>query len=123
MQFRFADEGLENDIYWALFQPDAPVEVCSSIPGFDVDLFVETNVVSLLGIMLGRTSIGKELELGELFLSGDAVLSRTMNRWLKISEYSVLPGIEMLPDQRTRTNGVKESLPFPEELSAGFSAS
>jgi hypothetical protein len=75
--------------------------VDTSIPGFNIDLFVETTVPSLLGVLLGRTTVDREIDLGELFLSGDPVLSRTMNRWLKLSEYSELEGIEMLSEQRS----------------------
>lgn len=96
IQFRFADPGLEYDTYWTLIQPGAPVEICTSIPGFDVDLYVETNRVSLHGILLGRTTIAREIEEGGLFLSGDAVLSRTMHRWLKLSDYALFDGIAML---------------------------
>lgn len=109
MQFRFADEGLEHDTYWVILRPDALVEICTSIPGFNIDLFVETTVKSLLGVLLGRTTVDRELDLGELFLSGDPVLSRTMNRWLELSEYSTLEGIELLPEQRTCAIGIKRS--------------
>jgi DNA-binding HxlR family transcriptional regulator len=108
MQFRFSDAGLPYNTYWALLQPNAPVEVCVSIPGFEVDLFVETNVTSLLGIVLGRTTVAREIELGELFLSGDPVLSRTMQRWLKPCEYAEFSGIRMLPDHRMKTQSGKQ---------------
>ena len=37
--------------------------------------------MSLSSIILSRTTIARELEEGRLFLSGDAILSRTMDRW------------------------------------------
>lgn len=97
IQFHFADKGLEYDTYWAIIRPGFPVETCSSIPGYDVDLYVETNRVSLHGILLGRTTIARELAADGLFLSGDPVLSRTMHRWLKLSDYAQFDGIAMLP--------------------------
>ena len=103
MQFRFSDEGLPFDTYWALLQPNAPIEICASIPGFDIDLFIETNVLSLSGILLGRTTVGREIDLGELFLSGDPVLSRTIARWLIPGEFAAFQGIAMLPDQRAKS--------------------
>lgn len=81
IQFRFSDPGLEYDTYWALVRPGVPIEVCSSIPGFDIDVFIETDRFSISSILLGRTTIARELEKGRLFLSGDARLVRTMNRW------------------------------------------
>ena len=97
MQFHF-NEDLKTDTYWAVSQPGAPVEVCSAIPGFDIDLFVETTTVSLLGILLGRTTIAREQDLGALFLSGDRVLARTMDRWLLKSSYAEFDRIQPLPD-------------------------
>lgn len=97
MQFRFSDPDLTYSTYWAILQPGFEPEICTSIPGFDVDLFIETNRVSLLGILLGRTTLARELADGQLFLSGDPVLARTMSRWLKISDYAKFEGIALLP--------------------------
>lgn len=80
-QFRFTDLGLEYDKYWALIKPGFPNEICTTIPGYDVDLFIETNCMSLSSIILNRTTIARELENGRLFLGGDAMIARTMNRW------------------------------------------
>jgi DNA-binding HxlR family transcriptional regulator len=99
LRFHF-NEDLPNDTYWAVISPDAPVEICTLIPGFDIDLFIETTTVSLLGIVLGRTTVARELELGTLFLSGDSVLARTMDRWLSRSAYADFGGIQPLPDRR-----------------------
>lgn len=100
MQFHF-NEDAPVVTYWAVLCPGAPVEVCSMIPGFEVDLFIETTTVSLLGILLGRTTIARELDLGALYLSGDAVLARTMDRWLIRSVYAGFEAIPPLPDQRS----------------------
>ncbi len=81
IQFRFSDPGLDYNTYWALARPGVPVEICSAIPGFDVDLYIETDRISLCSILLSRTTISRELEAGRLFLSGDALLTRTMDRW------------------------------------------
>lgn len=82
IQFRFSDPGLAYDTYWALIRPGVATEICTTIPGLDVDLYVETDRVSLSAILLSRTTISRELDQGRLFLSGDALLTRTMDRWL-----------------------------------------
>jgi DNA-binding HxlR family transcriptional regulator len=45
IQFRFTDPGLAYDTYWALCRPGAPVEICSAIPDFDIDVYVETEKI------------------------------------------------------------------------------
>lgn len=102
MQFRFADPDLEYSTYWAILQPGAEAEICSSIPGFDIDLYIETNRVSLHGILLGRATIAGELANGQLYLSGDPVLARTMSQWIKRGAYAQFEGIAMLPVNRRR---------------------
>jgi len=87
IRFHFNDEGLDYDTYWVLARPGAPVEICSSVPGFDVDLYVETEKMSLAAIILRRTTIARETEAGRLFLSGVALLARTMDRWLYVTDY------------------------------------
>ncbi len=88
---------LDYPLYWLVIEPgtDLP-ELCTSDPGLDVDLFVETNSVSFGAILTGRTSIEREIEQGALFLSGDARLARTMHLWLRISPYASIDGIAKL---------------------------
>lgn len=83
-QFRFTDPDLDYSKYWALIRPGFPIEICVSIPDYDVDLYIETNCMSLSSIILNRTTIAREREEGRLFLSGDAILSRTMDRWFYV---------------------------------------
>lgn len=82
IQFRFSDPDLPNNKYWVVYRPGAKVEICSTIPGFDVDLYIETDRVSLCSILVGRASYAKEQEKGRLFMSGDAYLARTIDQWL-----------------------------------------
>jgi DNA-binding HxlR family transcriptional regulator len=80
-RFQFTDPDLEYSKYWALIRPGFPIEICVAIPEFDIDLFIETNLMSLSSIVLSRTTIAREIDRGRLFLSGDAMISRTMDRW------------------------------------------
>lgn len=100
MQFRFSDPDIDYSTYWAILQPGAEAEICTSIPGYDIDLYIETNRVSLLGVLLGRTTIAGELANGQLYLSGDPVLARTMQHWLKCGDYAQFEGIAQLPATR-----------------------
>lgn len=100
IQFRFSDPGLDYDTYWALIRPGKALEMCTDIPGFDVDLFVETSKVSLTSVLLGRTTIAREVETERMYLSGDALLARTMQQWLYISGYADCDGIRLLDGER-----------------------
>jgi len=83
--------------YWLVVEPGANFpELCSLDPGRDVDLYIETDVVSLGAIIEGRSSMAREKERGGLFLSGDPVLARSMDSWLRTSVYAAFEGIDQL---------------------------
>ncbi|MBA1140605.1 helix-turn-helix transcriptional regulator [Mesorhizobium sp. CCANP35] len=98
IRFHFNDDPPPDyPTYWLVAQPGSPEpELCTTDPGVDVDLFVETCVVSLGGILTGRASIDREIQQGALFLSGNAGLARTMHRWLRGSSYAAIAGIATL---------------------------
>ncbi len=87
MRFHFSDDGLAYDTYWALIHEDGTVEICTDIPDYDVDLFVETTASSLTAVLLARSRIEREIEAGRIFLSGDSKLIHTMPEWLMQTEY------------------------------------
>lgn len=97
IRFHFQDEGLEYDTYWIVAKPGEPVQICTSIPGFDVDLWVETTVQSLSAIILARSTVSREIEAERMYLSGDALLARTMQRWLHVTDYLPEGGARELP--------------------------
>lgn len=88
MRFNFSDATSPASTYWVITKPGETVELCSSDPGFDVDLFVETEVAVLTGFYLGRRSFDRDVEDGRFFMSGDQRLIRTFRQWLKFSMHS-----------------------------------
>jgi DNA-binding HxlR family transcriptional regulator len=95
IRFSFRDTHPTKDPhYWLVVEPGADLpEMCSLDPGRDVDLYVETSIVSLGAIIEGRSSIEREMDKGDLFLSGDPGLARSMGRWLRASVYASLSGV------------------------------
>ena len=102
IRFHFQDESLQYDTYWVVAKPGEPVQICSSIPGLDVDLWVETTVPSLSAIILARSTVSREIDAGRMYLSGDALLARTMQRWLHVTDYLPDGGPKELPVETTK---------------------
>jgi DNA-binding HxlR family transcriptional regulator len=102
IRFHFNDDPPPNfPTYWLVTNPsDVLPGLCMSDPGVDVDLYVETSVTSFGGLLLGRTNVAREIERGALFLSGDALLGRTMQKWIRSSSYSTFEGIAELSAAR-----------------------
>lgn len=97
MRFHFTDETGPFPVYWLLSEPSAPIEVCVKVPDFDVDLYIETTKLSWNAMFYGRTTVAREIDAGRLFVTGDALLKRTMAQWLPRSGYAAVEGVRMLP--------------------------
>jgi DNA-binding HxlR family transcriptional regulator len=81
MRFHFSDVVSGFDRYWLVTQPGAPADICTTDPGTDIDLYVETTTQAMAALMIGRATLPREIESGRLFLSGDARLIRSIDRW------------------------------------------
>ena len=99
IRFHFNDDPRpEYPLYWLLAESGAAMlELCAYDPGLDVDLFVETSGMSLGAILTGRSNIYAVIERGSLFLSGDASLVRTLDRWFRRFMYASYESIAKLP--------------------------
>lgn len=85
IRFHFTDAPKTESSYWLVARPGMAVELCLSDPGFEVDLYVDTRIPILTGILFGRFSLSKEIEEDRLRLVGAQRLSRTIGKWLKLS--------------------------------------
>ena len=93
IRFNFPDAPPPTSTFWMITKPGEPVELCVHDAGFDVDLYIETEVPILTGIYLGRRSLERDTAEGLFFMSGDPRLSKTINRWLQMSMHSRVDGI------------------------------
>ncbi|WP_170971812.1 winged helix-turn-helix transcriptional regulator [Rhodobacter sp. SY28-1] len=107
IRLHFADKAEPYPTWWLVADPATPPEVCSVIPDVDVDLFVETTKMSWSALLLGRSTVAREIDSGRLFMTGDPVLMRTINNWLPRSDYAQTDGIRMLPaaERVAKTDG------------------
>jgi hypothetical protein len=77
--------------------------LCLSDPGFDVDLYVETEIPILTGAVIGRCSPFGEIERERIRLIGAPILCRTIGKWLKLSRYASASDIWKMPAQQELT--------------------
>jgi hypothetical protein len=75
--------------YWRLvIEPDADVDLCSVDPGFDVDLYVTVDLLTMTAIWMGLTNVADSVAKGKLTLTGDRGLARDMQAWLGLSPFA-----------------------------------
>lgn len=88
IQFIFKDRPPSERNYWLIVEPGNEVDLCLVDPGFDVDLYVSTNVRTLTEIWLGYAAIGAVIEDGRLVLIGNRMLAADLRKWLKLSVFA-----------------------------------
>lgn len=102
LRFNFSDATSKHTTYWVITKPGEPPEICKTDPGFDIDLFIETEVTVLTAVLLGRRSLSRAIDNDRIFLSGDARLSRTMGDWLLLNMYAGVEGTRVAEDEEPR---------------------
>ncbi|HEX3116390.1 MAG TPA: helix-turn-helix domain-containing protein [Bradyrhizobium sp.] len=88
IQFLFNDRPRPERSYWLIVEPGHEVDLCLVDPGFDVDLYVSTDLRTMTEIWLGYTTIGRVCEEGRLALTGNGKLAAELRAWLKLSRYT-----------------------------------
>jgi DNA-binding HxlR family transcriptional regulator len=88
VQFTFPDQPTEKRDYWLIARPDSDTDLCVTDPGFVVDLFVESELKTLTSVWMGWSSLRPALARGEIFISGDAALAASIERWMVLSSFA-----------------------------------
>jgi len=74
--------------WWLLVEPNAGVDVCSIDPGFDVDLYVSTDLRTMTAIWMGLDTVRAALRSERMLLTGDRQLAADMQTWLGLSPFA-----------------------------------
>jgi len=87
-QFRNVPRGKQ---FWWLLAHEGDVDICPQHPGFDVDLTVEADVRTLVGVWMGLDSIRNALQSGEVTLTGSRDMVRCFPKWFAGSVFAYPP--------------------------------
>jgi len=89
IQFLYPELPLSKRFWWLVVEPQGEVDLCWSDPGFEVDLYVSTDLCTMTSIWMGLTTVAKEHE--KVALTGDRGLATSMQTWLGLSPFAVEP--------------------------------
>jgi DNA-binding HxlR family transcriptional regulator len=74
--------------HWWLVSDGTEVDLCATDPGFDVNLFVTTDLKTLTQVWLGDLSVRSVLASGKLMLDGPRIFRQSFERWLGLSAFA-----------------------------------
>ena len=88
IHFQYPEQPPSQRIWWLLVEPDAGCDLCSIDPGFDVDLYVSSDLKTMTAIWMGIDTVRSALGAKRLLLTGDRKLASNMQAWLGLSPFA-----------------------------------
>jgi len=90
IQFIFPERPDHGRLYWLVAAKGQEVDLCTVDPGFEVDLYVTTDLRTLTEIWLGNTSLAAARKAGRLTLTGNRQLATTFDAWFALSLFAAV---------------------------------
>jgi DNA-binding HxlR family transcriptional regulator len=91
IQFQYPERPQAERLWWLVVDPDDPVDLCGVDPGFDVDLYVTSDLRTMTAIWMGHDTVRAALAAERLKLVGDRELAAQMQTWLGLSSLAHVP--------------------------------
>lgn len=91
INFIYSDLPDSQKNWWLIVEPTGSVDLCYIDPGFEVDLFVTTDLRSMTAIWLGLSTVRKAVAEDRVNLDGDQAISSHMQQWLGLSHFAGEP--------------------------------
>lgn len=87
IQIAFPELGAGLKLWWLVIE-GGEVDLCSVDPGYDVDLYVGSSLRSLTAVWMGYSTLKAEIEAGNIELTGDKAIARSMHAWIGLSKFA-----------------------------------
>ena len=84
----YPEQAPKDRTWWLLVEPGASVDLCSVDPGFEVDLYVSTDLRTMTAIWMGLDTVRSALSDRRMMLTGRRDLADDMQSWLGLSPFS-----------------------------------
>jgi len=89
IQFMYPELPTSKRSWWLVVEPDGEVDLCWSEPGFEIDLYVSSDLRTMTAIWMGLTTVARERD--KVVLTGDKEIGSKMQTWLGLSPFAVEP--------------------------------
>lgn len=88
IRFSYPDVPPAQRAWWLIVAPGKEVDLCSIDPGYDVDLYVSSDLKTMTAIWMGLDTVRKAIGDRRVELVGDKLLASSMQTWLGLSPFA-----------------------------------
>jgi DNA-binding HxlR family transcriptional regulator len=88
IQFIYTEQPQARRDWWLVVEPEKAVDLCSVDPGFEVDLYVTTELRTMTEIWMGLETVARARDDGRLHLTGSRELEASLQAWLGLSPFA-----------------------------------
>jgi DNA-binding HxlR family transcriptional regulator len=88
IQVIFSDLQEARRNWWLIVEPGEDVDLCSVNPGFDIDLYLVSDLRTITEIWMGHTTIAQTKKAGRLVITGNRQLEANLQTWLGLSPFA-----------------------------------
>jgi DNA-binding HxlR family transcriptional regulator len=88
IQFIYGELPEARRNWWLIVEPEASVDLCSVDPGFEVDLYVATDLRTMTEIWMGYQTVARARDEGKLLVTGSRKLEAALQAWLGLSPFA-----------------------------------
>lgn len=86
-----------NKRHWWLVSEGNEADLCITDPGFEVDLFIATDVRTMTAVWMGDISLESAMASAALEADGPRDLRRRLNAWLGLSAFAPIENMRLAP--------------------------
>jgi DNA-binding HxlR family transcriptional regulator len=87
VKFIYPELNAGRNSWWIVVEGGA-ADLCSVDPGYEVDLYVRAALRNMTSVWMGMSTLKAEIEAGNIELTGDTALARSMHAWLGLSPFA-----------------------------------
>lgn len=110
MQFEFTGAPTDFRCFW-LVNTNSKVDMCLKSPGFEVDLFIKSDLRLFIEAWRGFRDLRTEIRASRIQLSGPAKLKKAFPAWLQLSSLAPVKRLNGGREQKLTESRRSSSLP------------
>jgi DNA-binding HxlR family transcriptional regulator len=88
IQFIYSDLDEPKKHWWLIAEPGKEIDLCSVDPGFDVDLYLLTDLKTMTEVWMGHIDIATAVAKRKLEITGDRQLESSLKSWFRLSVFA-----------------------------------